>query len=216
MRIQIARQQCLVLRICSVEILVYTVKSVVVLGPNAGLRNIGKKSYVKHFCIYLIIIYQSRPICYCPPDWLGDETIQCFNSLQGSEPAKPQSPADPSARPRPTPPKPSGSGIKCGSNTDCPPNMSCIKTTAANNARECFDPCSTLRCGFNAECKVENRRAFCNCKSGFYGDARIECSPEKLEKEPQFEPLIQQSVESQLNRRCNKPEVCGLRKLIKN
>lgn len=25
-----------------------------------------------------------RPVCYCPPDWIGDETIQCFNSLQGS------------------------------------------------------------------------------------------------------------------------------------
>ncbi|OXA40497.1 Pro-epidermal growth factor [Folsomia candida] len=24
-----------------------------------------------------------RPVCYCPKEWVGDETIQCFNSVQG-------------------------------------------------------------------------------------------------------------------------------------
>jgi hypothetical protein len=146
-----------------------------------------------------------QPICYCPKDWVGDETIQCFNTLQGSQP---ETPEVETSRPQTGLPRPSGSGVKCQSNTDCPVGLSCLRVGPSE--KQCVDLCASRRCGVNAECKTENKRAFCQCLDGFYGDARVGCDRLPSDQ-PAFEPIILEPAMPKPSgrTRCNNPGACG-------
>ncbi len=57
---------------------------------------------------------------------------------------------------------------ECRVDPDCLLDEACLQQT-------CQDPCQTLRCGQNAECKVNSHRAYCVCKRGFEGDPEVFC-----------------------------------------
>lgn len=57
--------------------------------------------------------------------------------------------------------------VECRSNSDCALSESCIN-------EHCISPCN---CGADAECRVHNHYAVCNCKPGFSGNPLIGCQP---------------------------------------
>jgi hypothetical protein len=65
----------------------------------------------------------------------------------------------------------------CQYNQDCPPHLFCDRLN-----RVCRSPCMSESCGDNAECYVENRLPKCKCKSGFSGNAYLECKIRKCIK----------------------------------
>ncbi len=72
---------------------------------------------------------------------------------------------------------------RCRADTDCSSDQSCLQ--GANGQLACQDPCAgAVLCGRNAACVVEDRKAVCRCKNGFFGNPqddktgclRIECA----------------------------------------
>ncbi len=57
---------------------------------------------------------------------------------------------------------------ECTTDPECLLHLACLQ-------QKCQDPCKTLRCGRNAECKVNSHRAYCVCKRGYEGDPQRVC-----------------------------------------
>ena len=60
---------------------------------------------------------------------------------------------------------------ECLLSYDCPADKACV------NSR-CADPCPGT-CGVNAECRVSNHNAVCECHKGYYGDPFVQCALER-------------------------------------
>jgi hypothetical protein len=63
---------------------------------------------------------------------------------------------------------------ECTTDPECPLNLACIQ-------ERCQDPCFTTVCGTNAECRVNNHRAVCICRTGYIGDPYTICEERKLQ-----------------------------------
>lgn len=61
-------------------------------------------------------------------------------------------------------------GSVCQYNEDCPPEKLCDRLN-----RVCINPCQEDSCGENADCFPRNHGIECRCRSGFSGNAYIEC-----------------------------------------
>ena len=61
---------------------------------------------------------------------------------------------------------------ECTTDPECPDHLACIQ-------ERCQDPCTTLACGINAQCSVNNHRATCTCRRGFIGDPFTVCRERK-------------------------------------
>ncbi|CAH2073951.1 unnamed protein product, partial [Iphiclides podalirius] len=48
----------------------------------------------------------------------------------------------------------------CSSDNECPNNLACVNRT-------CISPCTSVTCGPNAFCEVENHAAWCRCNPGY-------------------------------------------------
>lgn len=48
----------------------------------------------------------------------------------------------------------------CSSDTQCPNTFACLNHT-------CVSPCSSVLCGLNAFCEVDNHAAWCRCNPGY-------------------------------------------------
>jgi hypothetical protein len=57
---------------------------------------------------------------------------------------------------------------ECTINSDCPAIKSCYN-------RQCVDPCAGKVCGINAECRIYDHTAICECPEGFVGNAFYQC-----------------------------------------
>lgn len=66
-----------------------------------------------------------------------------------------------------TAPKP-----ECTSDPECPSHLACIQ-------EKCQDPCFSTICGVNAECRANNHRALCICRTGYVGDPYTICEERK-------------------------------------
>lgn len=70
--------------------------------------------------------------------------------------------------------------VICHNDEECDENEICV--VESNGRSECVNPCQgRIICGRNAECLARNHEASCNCKPGFYEDAKglcrkIECN----------------------------------------
>lgn len=62
---------------------------------------------------------------------------------------------------------------ECRTNTECPSDKACIN-------QRCQDPCSSNRCGLNAECITINHHPSCHCQSGLAGDPQLQCFRRKF------------------------------------
>uniref|UniRef100_A0A8D8TXE6 Neurogenic locus notch homolog protein 1 n=1 Tax=Cacopsylla melanoneura TaxID=428564 RepID=A0A8D8TXE6_9HEMI len=60
---------------------------------------------------------------------------------------------------------------ECSSDYECADNRFCNL-----EVKKCEDPCLTQVCGVNAFCNATNHRAYCQCISGYVGDAYIFCN----------------------------------------
>ena len=61
---------------------------------------------------------------------------------------------------------------ECTSDPECPTHLACIQ-------EKCQDPCFSTVCGQNAECRANNHRAICVCRTGFIGDPYTVCEERK-------------------------------------
>ncbi len=68
---------------------------------------------------------------------------------------------------------------ECRTDPECLLHEACLQQT-------CQDPCKTLRCGRNAECKVKSHTAYCVCKLGYEGDPRTVCEERKYKRDNQI------------------------------
>jgi len=57
---------------------------------------------------------------------------------------------------------------ECTIDPECRLELACIQL-------RCEDPCTQVRCGVNAICKVVNHRAFCTCQRGYEGNPLTIC-----------------------------------------
>jgi len=62
---------------------------------------------------------------------------------------------------------------ECRINTECPSDKACINQL-------CQDPCSSNRCGLNAECITINHHPSCHCQHGLAGDPQAQCFKRKF------------------------------------
>lgn len=58
---------------------------------------------------------------------------------------------------------------ECISQSDCSLSKTCIN-------QKCIDPCPGT-CGYNAECRVINHNAVCQCPNYYTGDPFTRCTP---------------------------------------
>lgn len=76
----------------------------------------------------------------------------------------------------------SGCNPECTINSDCPATRSCIN-------RKCENPCAGTVCGVNAECRVSDHTASCECPRGYTGDPFFQCIPVPIrEHDPTSHP----------------------------
>ena len=61
---------------------------------------------------------------------------------------------------------------ECIVNANCSRQHACI-------LEKCQDPCSTLTCGRNADCSVNQHHAICTCHPGYIGDPYSICQERK-------------------------------------
>jgi len=71
---------------------------------------------------------------------------------------------------------------ECRTNIECPSDKACINQL-------CQDPCSSNRCGLNAECITVNHHPSCHCQHGLAGDPQVQCFRRKLQTEKSYRPL---------------------------
>jgi len=66
---------------------------------------------------------------------------------------------------------------ECVLNTDCPSTKACVN-------QKCVEPCTKAVCGINAECRIYEHVAICQCPAGYTGDAFYQCIklPDRDEK----------------------------------
>lgn len=50
--------------------------------------------------------------------------------------------------------------LLCNTDNECPNTLSCVNRT-------CISPCTTVSCGPNAFCEVDNHAAWCRCSPGY-------------------------------------------------
>ncbi len=62
---------------------------------------------------------------------------------------------------------------ECRTDPECLLHLACLH-------QSCQDPCPTIRCGVNAECKVNSHRPYCVCKRGFEGSPQTVCEERKF------------------------------------
>lgn len=62
---------------------------------------------------------------------------------------------------------------ECRTNTECSSDKACIN-------QRCQNPCSSNRCGLNAECITINHHPSCHCQSGLAGDPQLQCFKRKF------------------------------------
>ncbi|CAH0390731.1 unnamed protein product [Bemisia tabaci] len=88
-----------------------------------------------------------QPVCFCPPGFTGEPQVLCKMQPTSAEPR-----------------------IECTSDTECNNDRACVSGS-------CKNPCATSSnvCGINAECHVQFHRPICACKSGFIGNALVQC-----------------------------------------
>jgi len=54
-------------------------------------------------------------------------------------------------------------------NQACNEDKSCNQTLICNSNNICiYDPCETVDCGLNGDCKINNEKAVCNCNEGYH------------------------------------------------
>lgn len=72
---------------------------------------------------------------------------------------------------------------ECVLNSDCPSSKACIN-------KKCVEPCSREVCGINAQCRVFEHVAVCQCPSGYIGDAFYQCekTPDRREEHNPCDP----------------------------
>lgn len=121
-------------------------------------------------------IENHRRTCQCPPAYAGDPFINCYEGiilypfLLISLPNKQLNVfflhyCFPSTE--------NVVLVECGTNTECPSDKACIN-------QRCQDPCSSNRCGLNAECITINHHPSCHCQSGLAGDPQLQCFRRKF------------------------------------
>lgn len=65
--------------------------------------------------------------------------------------------------------------LECHHDDDCEPNKRCSEYGV------CTNPCLQHNvCGFNAQCRVINRKAQCSCPPGHVGNPKINCKKGKF------------------------------------
>eukprot|EP00095_Tigriopus_kingsejongensis_P012598 maker-scaffold642_size120736-snap-gene-0.27 protein:Tk12598 transcript:maker-scaffold642_size120736-snap-gene-0.27-mRNA-1 annotation:"GH13743" len=154
-------------------------------------------------------VINHTPICYCPPKYSGNPQIaceklecrndddcgdhqRCYDNLcvdpclidnecginaeciprshQSTCECPPGYQGDPFVK---------CSTFECLTNDECPPTKFCM-------VNQCLDPCVVNEpCGRNAQCRVSQHMASCQCPPGTFGDPSIGCSPQP----PVFEPV---------------------------
>lgn len=138
-----------------------------------------------------------HPVCFCNKGLSGNPLVQCSND----EPPRSTSPCVPSPCGHNTKctvtrnravcscipaylgdPK-TGCRPECTTNSDCPTQQACI------NSR-CASPCAASICGENAECRVYDHTATCECINGHNGNAYVHCQAISIPKTPQSNPCI--------------------------
>lgn len=48
----------------------------------------------------------------------------------------------------------------CSADDECPNTLACLNST-------CLSPCTSVSCGLNAFCEVDNHAAWCRCNPGY-------------------------------------------------
>ncbi|CAB4059878.1 unnamed protein product [Lepeophtheirus salmonis] len=89
---------------------------------------------------------------------------------------------------------------ECLLDAECPDHLACIN-------RKCQNPCSTLTCGDNAQCRVQRHRAICTCLSGYIGSPHTVCEEPGCKRDDQCK-----DNQACINRECQNPclfEQCG-------
>lgn len=71
---------------------------------------------------------------------------------------------------------------------ECVSNSDCSNVRACANER-CIDPCPGA-CGLNTVCNVINHTPNCACRSGYEGDAFVQCQPIVVARKHRFESLV--------------------------
>lgn len=121
------------------------------------------------------------PMCSCPSGMEGNAFVQCRpvqyapEEYNGCRP----SPCGPLSQCREINnqavcsclPGYYGSPPTC--HPECVVDSDCARDKACSN-QKCVDPCD---CGINAECRVSNHRAVCNCRPRYTGNALVQCHP---------------------------------------
>lgn len=86
-----------------------------------------------------------KAICSCPPNYMGSPFVECQPQIEVI------------VRP------------ECIADHECSSDKTCIN-------EKCRDPCAESGvCGHNSECRTQNHRPVCVCRSGFTGNAHFAC-----------------------------------------
>ena len=86
----------------------------------------------------------------------------------------------------------------CKSDLECPFHLACIE-------RDCQDPCQFENCGRNAECRVNNHKARCECRPGFKGNPYQECRQYECLSDPECDNAL-----ACRNEKCVDPCDCAI------
>jgi len=128
-------------------------------------------------------VEKHHPVCFCNTGLIGNPLTRCYTqdeSVSQVNPCMPN-PCGPNTQcvvkrnkgvcsclPDYLGNPKSGCRPECTVNSDCPSDRACIN-------KKCQNPCAGNICGVNAECKVIDHTASCECPSGFNGDAFFQC-----------------------------------------
>ncbi|ENN73328.1 hypothetical protein YQE_10090, partial [Dendroctonus ponderosae] len=127
-------------------------------------------------------VVNHQSVCTCPPGFTGTPEVQCRYV--------------PPEQPRPAP--------ECTEDSQCSNDKACV------NSR-CQNPCSTVSCGENSECRAQLHRAVCTCRDGFAANAQHACVEIGCRSDSDCAPIY-----ACINRECVDPcsfTSCGLNAL---
>ncbi len=138
-------------------------------------------------------VEKHHPVCFCDPGLTGNPLQIC--SVMKDKPKDPCNPspcgvnelckvnrnkAVCSCLPNYLGSPQSGCHAECVLNSDCPNTKACVN-------QKCIEPCSISTCGIDAECRVYEHTAVCQCPAGYTGDAFRRCIPQP-EQDPGRNP----------------------------
>lgn len=143
-------------------------------------------------------VEKHHPVCFCNNGFTGNPFQSCYHVEERDLPKDPcnPSPCGPNTLCKIQRKKAVCSCVKdffgnaqegcrpeCVLNSDCPTTKSCIN-------QKCTEPCSREVCGINAQCRVYEHVAVCQCPPGYIGDAFYQCVklPERDEKHNPCDP----------------------------